>query len=250
MGVIDVNNTCKTEHRVKYSEADSDYRMRLDYAVTHFQDITGIHSAEMEIDGKTMLEKSGAFWVLTKIKMRIHRFPEFDENVEIETWPTVVKGVRFGRDYRISKEGQPLISGISEWCTLDFESGKPRRVDTVHYPHNMPHREDRSDAGEMLRIKETVTKADINHVYRSSFVDIDANRHTNNIAYLRMILNCFSPSEFGKLKIDEIQVAFLSQTFYGDEISIYKIKTDYSFYIEGQKDGKAVFNCIITVKTE
>ncbi len=243
-----MNNTYKIDYKVKYSEVDSNYRMRLDYIVTHFQDITGLHSTEMEVDGKTLLEKSNAFWVLTKFKLRIHRFPEFDESVEIETWPTVAKGVRFGRDYVIGKDGTPLISGTSDWCTLDYETRKPRRVDSIHYPHTMPHREDRSDAGEILRIRESVEDADINHKYRSSFVDIDTNKHTNNIAYLRMILNCFTPEEFNELPLDELQISFLSQTFYGDEITIYKKKTDYGFYIEGQCKETSVFNCTVLLK--
>lgn len=243
-----MNNFYQIEYNVKYSEVDSNYLMRLDHVVTHFQDITGLHSNEMEIDGKTLLEKSNAFWVLTRLKMRVHRFPEFEETVQIETWPTMAKGVRFDRDYKISKDGMPLISCISEWCTLDYDTKKPRRVDTIHYPHTMPHRLDRSDAGPIIRFKESVDKTNINHTYRSSFIDIDTNKHTNNIAYLRIILNCFSPDEFAELTIDEIQVSFLSQTFYGDEITIYKKKTDYGFYITGLKEGMAVFNCFLVLK--
>lgn len=242
-----MNNTYKMSHAVKYSETDSGYRLRLDHIVTHFQDITGLHSDEMGIDGKALLEKSNAFWVLTKLKLRIHRFPEFGETVQIETWPTVVKGVRFGRDYCISKDGIPLISGSSEWCTLDFDTKRPRRADTICYPHTMQHREDRSDAGEMLRIKETVEEKDLNHTHRSMFVDIDTNGHTNNIAYLRMILNCFTPAEFAELYVREVQVAFLSQTYFGDDITVYRKNTEYGFYIEGRKDDSAVFNCIITL---
>lgn len=243
-----MKNTYKIDYTVKYSEVDSGYRMRLDHIVTHFQDITGLHSNEMEIDGKTLLEKSNAFWVLTKLKMKIYRFPNFDKTVEIETWPTVAKGVRFGRDYKISKNGSPLISGTSDWCTLDYDSHKPRRVDTIHYPHTMPHREDRSGAGEYLRIKEEINEADYNHTHRSSFVDIDTNTHTNNVAYLRMILNCFTPDEFEAMKIDEFQINFLSQTFYGDEIKVYKKKTDYGFYIEGHCNETIVFNCVIALE--
>ena len=243
-----MNNTYKIDYKVKYSEVDSNYRMRLDHIGTHFQDITGLHSTEMEIDGKTLLEKSNAFWVLTKLKLRIHRFPEFDESVEIETWPTVAKGVRFGRDYVICKAGTPLISGTSDWCTLDYETRKPRRVDSIHYPHTMPHREDRSDAGDFLRTREAVYDTDFNHTYRSAFVDIDTNNHTNNIAYLRMILNCFTPEEFNELPLDELQISFLSQTFHGDEITIYKKKTDYGFYIEGQCKETSVFTCTVLLK--
>ena len=245
-----MNNTYKLDHRIKYSEADSNYKLRLDHIISHFQDITGLHSNEMGIDGKTMLEKSNAFWVLTKVKLKITALPCFDETVEIETWPLPSKGVRFKRDYAISKDGKRLVSGSSEWCTLDFTDRKPRRVDSVCYPHDMLHREDPSGVGEFLRVKETLDDSDYNHTYRSSFVDIDTNKHTNNIAYLRMILNCFSPEEFEKLEMDEFQIHFLSQTFYGDEVAVYKKKTDNGFYIEGRLKEKSVFNCVIILKDE
>lgn len=98
--------------------------------------------------------------------------------------------------------------GSSEWCTLDYTTQKLRRVDSVAYPHDMPFREDRSGAGDMSRTKEIVNDTDLHHTYRSSFVDIDTNKHTNNVAYLRMVLNCFSPDEFEAMKIDEFQINF------------------------------------------
>ncbi len=243
-----MNNFYKINHTIKYSETDSDYRVRLDYIMAHFQDITGLHSGEMEIDGKTMLEKSNAFWVLTKLKMKIERLPEFDETVEIETWPTTAKGVRFGRDYIISKDGTPLISCTSEWCTLDFDTHRPRKAETVHYPHSMPHRDYKCDAGEIIRLKEVVEEDNLHHTYISSFVDIDTNHHTNNVAYIRMFLNCFSPQEFSAIYPDEFQISFFSQSFYGEEISVYKKKTDYGYYVEGKKDGISIFACILTLK--
>ena len=59
-----MNNYYKVNHKVKYSEVDNRYNMRLDHIVSHFQDITGLHSVEMEIDFDTMFKKSNAFWVM------------------------------------------------------------------------------------------------------------------------------------------------------------------------------------------
>ena len=70
-----MNNEYKINHTVKYSEVDSNYNMRLDHIVSYFQDITGLHSFEMEIDNETMLKLSNAFWVVTKMKLIFHRFP-------------------------------------------------------------------------------------------------------------------------------------------------------------------------------
>lgn len=243
-----MNNSYKTTHTVKYSEVDSNYNMRLDWVVSDLQDITGLHSEEMGIDGPTLLEKSNAFWVLSKLKLKIKRMPRFDEHLEMETWPVTYGGACFGRDYAIYKEGEKIVMGTSKWCTLDYDAKTLRKGTSVCYPHDMLHREDRSGAGEFVRIKENVSDEDYNHTYCSAFIDIDTNKHTNNIAYLRMILNAFSPEEFSTMQMDEFQINFVSQTFYGDEIVIYKKKIDGGFYVKGEHDGRTVFNSLITLK--
>ena len=245
-----MNNTYKLNHTVSYSEVDSFYKLRLDYIFSHFQNIADLHSKEMGTDGEALLQKSNVFWVLTKMKLKILELPKSGDDLIVETWPLKAKGVRFDRDFKLSNKAKVFVMGSSEWCTLDYTTQKLRRVDSVAYPHDMPFREDRSGAGNMLRTKETVKDSDLHHTYRSSFVDIDTNKHTNNVAYLRMILNCFTPDEFESLTIDEFQINFLSQTFYGDEIKIYKKKTDYGFYIEGHCNETTVFNCVILVEND
>lgn len=240
-----MKNACKLKHIVSYSEVDSFYKLRLDYIFSHFQNIAALHSKEMGTDGEALLEKSNVFWVLTKVKLKIAEFPRSGETITVETWPLKARGVRYDRDFMLSNERKPLVMGSSEWCTLDYTTHKLRRVDSVAYPQDMQFRDDRSGAGRFLREKEAVCDMDLHHTYRTSFVDIDTNKHTNNVAYLRMILNCFSPDEFESMKMDEFQVNFLSQTFYGDEITVYKKQIDYGFYIEGQCNETSVFNCMI-----
>lgn len=243
-----MNNSYKTEYFIKYSETDGSYRMRPDYIVSHFQDITGEHSFEMGIDGPTMKEKSNAFWVVTKMKLKFLELPQFGDTVELETWPTFFDRVRFGRDYRICQNGKVAVMGTSEWCTIDLDSRMIRRTESVCYPHDMVHREDRSGAGTFIRIKETVSEEDFCYRHKVLFVDIDTNGHTNNVAYLRMMLNTFAPEEFSKLNIDEMQVNFVSQSFYNDEIAVYKKRTDYGYYVEGKKDNLTVFTTHIVEK--
>ncbi|MBQ8202812.1 MAG: hypothetical protein IJZ75_00840 [Clostridia bacterium] len=243
-----MNNTYKINYEIKYSEVDSFYKLRLDHIFLHFENIADLHSKEMKTDGEVLLKKSNVFWVLTKMKLKIADFPRSGETITVETWPLKAKGVRYDRDFCLCNADKPLVMGSSEWCTLDYTSHKLRRVDSVAYPQDMQFRDDRSGAGEFLRAKEAVCDTDLHHTYRSSFVDIDTNKHTNNVAYLRMVLNCFSPDEFELMKMDEFQINFLSQTFYGDEIKIYKKKVDNGFYIEGKCNETTVFNCIILVE--
>ena len=243
-----MQNFYKTEYTVQSTEVDSNWKMRIDHIAQLFQAITGTHSIEIGVDGPTLLEKSNAFWVLSKFKLKFNRLPVMDEALTAETWPTTVKGVRFGRDFLLCKDDETLVMGASEWCTLDYTTKEIRRTNSVCYPTDMPHRDFLSGAGEFIRVRETVNDEDFNHTHTCRFVDIDTNKHTNNIAYLRMALNCFSPDEFEKLNLGELQISFLAQTFFGEEIKVYKKQTDYGFYFEGKCDNKTVFNCVLGVK--
>lgn len=244
-----MQNFYKTDYTVKSTEIDSNWKMRLDHIVELLQAVTGVHSLDLGVDGPTMLQKSNAFWVLTKFKVKIVEFPLMDDNLSVETWPTIVKGVRFGRDFLMEKCGKNIVLGTSEWCTLDYTTGELRRANSVCYPADMPHRDYLSGAGDFIKVRETVAEEDYNHTHTCHFVDIDTNKHTNNIAYLRMALNCFSPDEFESLNIEDMQITFLAQTYYKDEIKIYKKEIENGFYIEGKLNEKSVFNCIFTGKS-
>ena len=246
--MIILQNFYKADYTVKSTEVDSNWKMRIDHIVELFEAVTGVHSIELGVDGPTLLEKSNAFWVLTKFKIKIADFPMMEDKLTVETWPTIVKGVRFGRDFLLQKDNKPCVMGASEWCTLDYTTKELRRTSTVCYPADMPHRDYLSGAGDFIRVRENVNEEDFNHTHKCLFIDIDTNKHTNNIAYLRMALNCFTPDEFEAFNLEDMQITFLSQTFYGDEIKIYKKEAENGFYIEGKLNDKAVFNCIFTHK--
>lgn len=109
----------------------------------------------------------------------------------------------------------------------------------------MVHRTDTSGAGDYSRIRDTVTENDFSHSHISRFVDVDPNGHTNNVAYARMVLDTFNPDEFAKINFKEFEIYYISQSYYGDEIRLYRKKTDYGYYVEGKTNGKTTFTCIL-----
>lgn len=243
-----MNPTYSIASRVRSTEVDHRFCLRPDHIAAYLQNITDLHATEMGLDGPTMMKESNAFWILSKMKMKIHQMPVFGDQLTLKTWPHATKGVRFLRDYTIHKDGLLMAACTSEWCVLDASDQKLRKADSICYPHDMIHCEEQSGAGAFLRTKETVTEEEHHHTYRSSFVDIDTNQHTNNIAYLRMALNCFTPDEYEQLAIDEMQINFLSQTFCGDTLEIYKKKIDTGYFITGKLGDQAVFTCTILLK--
>lgn len=242
-----MQNYYSLKTQIDYSQVDVNYHYRLDCAVSDFQKITAFHSEEMGVDGKTIAEKSGAFWVLSKLKFKIFDLPVIYDNVVLTTFPTDYSLVRFMRDYNVCANDKTLISGKSEWCTLDSVSKAIRKTNTVCYPFDMEHKKSEAICSDFIRNREEVCESDFNHTHQSLYTDIDSNGHTNNVAYVRMALNCFSPEELGT-NVKEFEIHFLSQTYYKDFVDVYKKATEYGYYIEGKQNNKKIFSCMISVK--
>ena len=243
-----MQNFYSKTHVINYSEVDSHYGLRFDQVLSTFQTLTFFHSGLMQVDGPTLAERSGAFWVLTRMKFEIRRLPRMGETTEMTTWPTTVTPFRFLRDYTIAIDGAAAIVGTSEWCTLDLETRTLRKSSTIAYPYEMAHREERSGCSPFTKLRVKLAEEDYSHTHTARFGDMDSNGHTNNVVYMRMVLDAFSPEEFYALSIRAVEVEYATQSYLGDEIRIYKKRIDEGIYVEGQKDGKKVFHCLLCVE--
>ena len=240
-----MNNTYKLTHNVSFGEIDANYRMRFDGILSVFQIATLFHSIELNVGTNVLLENSNAFWVLSKAKFKILKTPTFSNKITVETWPLPVTPVRFNREYKITVADADCVLGTSEWVTLDATTKMLRKSQTIKYPFDLVHRTDVSGAGEYSRKREPLTDDNLVYTHTVRFVDIDPNNHTNNVAYVKMALNAFSIEEFNSANFTEFEIQFMLESYYGNKVSIYKVKTDYGYYVEGKTNEKTVFICIL-----
>ena len=229
-----MQNYFEKQHTVHYSEVDGQFRLRLDHVLSTFQTLTFFHSALMEVDAPTLAERCGAFWVLTRMKYEIRRLPMMGERIVMTTWPTTVTPFRFLRDYTLrDEEGNDLIVGTSEWCTLDINTRLLRKSSTIAYPYDMVHLESRSGCAPFEKIRLRPEESDYHHTHTVRLSDLDSNGHTNNVMYMRMAQDAFTPEEFFALPITSVEIEYTTQSYFTDDVRIYKTTTESGVYIEG-----------------
>ncbi len=228
---------------IKSSQVDVNNKIKFDAILDFFQNLATAHATQMGMGFDKLKETSNAFWVLSKIRFSLEGDIKQNDEVILKTWPLEPTTVRFLREYTIfSDKGKVL--GSSEWCILDFDTKMLRKFSTVKYPNDFCHLTNRSGAGEFLRLKEEVCEENYNHTHKSLFSDIDCNAHVNNVSYAKMALNAFTPDEFSSYNFKSFEIHFVSQTYYGSEIKIYKKKLDDGVYVEGRLDDKTVFRTL------
>ena len=79
------------------------------------------------------------------------------------------------------------------------------------------------------------------------YADLDKSHHMANHRYVTLMENVFSPDFFNRNELKELEIHYISQGFYGDEIRLYKKDSETGYLITGARsDGTIVFTgCMI-----
>ncbi|HHX81096.1 MAG TPA: hypothetical protein GX692_08545 [Acholeplasmataceae bacterium] len=244
-------NRFKRKIKLDANDVDFESKFSIPAIMRHFQAAASDHAQVMGMDYFTLKAKSDAFWVITKVMIKINKLPKWGEKVILKTWPLLPSAIKCNRDFEIlSPKKEVLVKGTSEWCILDYDTRRPRKVATTCYPLKMKHLEKRTledRYGHFLA--ESVNK---NFVYERKIraTDIDLNYHTNNTIYSNLVFDSFSISELKKMEILSYEIHFCSETKEGDLIKIYHTVDNDKNLITGinSNSGKLVFQAALEYK--
>ena len=239
-----MKNTFTLTKQITATSIDYENKMRFDTLLSSFQDTAIFHSNEMGVGFYDLLKTSNAIWVLTKIKLYAPKMPLLTENVEFATYPTDISAFRFIREFTALGDMGGNAVAHSEWCLLDATSKSLRKSDSIVYPFDVERRTDN------VGLSFDNMRYDIgtySYTYKVKLTDIDCNRHTNNVAYARMALNAFNIEEFDSYNFTTFEIKFINQSYFGDEIEIYKNKLDENkVFIIGKIQDKSIFSVLLS----
>lgn len=202
------------------------------------------HANKLNLDHATMQEKSNAFWVVTKMKLVLNGDIKTGDKICVTTWTHELGMVRALRDCVIKLKNSIKVKATAEWCCLDFETKRIRKMNTIQYP-NLEMEKTNNLNTVFTNMRENVDNK--NFVYSRTIrsTDIDINHHTNNMKYNEMVLDAFSVEELSNINIKEYEIYFVNQSYETNVIDIYKKKIKNHYYIEGRIDDTTIFKSVI-----
>ena len=203
-------------------------------------------SIEYGYDRDTFAKNNNAFWVVSKIRMNFKKAVRFSDEILLKTWPLKPGMLIMPRDYEfVGENGETMVSATSEWCVLDIDTHRPRRVSSTTIDTSDDYLTLRTDAGEFSRLKETVVEADKVYERKIRSSDIDENLHTNNCVYTRIAMDCFDVDFLLKNTVKTFEIHFINETREGDILRLYCKKTDNAYYVEAKCQDKTVVKALI-----
>lgn len=198
-----------------------DHSAKLGYAeaFAYCQDLATQHACALGL-GVWDMAARGLFWLTVRTRLRFSDRPRMMDALTLQTWPVKPESYRGLREYKISRDGQTLITGVTEWAVIDTASGRLQRLEDVFGPE-IPTADKPEDERPFLRLPPSFSDATLLGVHRVGSNDIDLGKHMNNVAYLRALLGLFDTKQLDGMKLREIELSFRSSCYEGDELRFY-----------------------------
>lgn len=197
----------------------------------------------LKVDGITEREKYNAFWVYTKTRVKFLKSLKWGEKMHIHVYISNISLAKLYIDMKIGDEnGEIALFSRTELCALDITTQKIRKLTTVGITESMLEKHKNSN---LTFAKFDVPETSIVDRVKIKYTNIDFCHHTNNLEYVRLIMNTYTVAEVEKNPIKEMEISYISQSFEGDEIDIKKTRLGTSDIFVLEKDTKAIAKCEI-----
>lgn len=198
---------------------ETDFRGRATLpALCNFMQESAWHHAENLGIGYSHLIKRDLVWVLSRMRVRITRYPDWGEKIRVDTWPSGQDKLLYHRDFRLTDEGgAELGSAVSTWIVIDLKRRRPQRLET-HFDTDFLLTE--SQFTEKSRPIAEVDGSRSTDSFRAAFSDLDLNSHVNNVRYLAWIVDSFALDFHENYILRGLEIRYQAEATHGDSLEV------------------------------
>lgn len=217
-----MKNEYKNEYKVGYTTVDSNLNLSLLGCATIIQDMVTELFEYLETDNRRIKDENNAVWVLTKLKIHFEKYPIWKQNIQATFFITNKSKIRVQNNTKVEDEtGSILFVAKQESCPLDLTSRRIRKIETIRFPLD-------------LEIKKPILEEDfekLNNDFRQEnivgtrevyYSDTDYSKHTNNVSYVRFIMNMINSEILNNNIITDFEISYINESKEGQLLDIYR----------------------------
>ena len=225
------------QFKVRSYECGPDGRATLPTVCNFLQEAASLHAASLGF-GKGDFAAAGEniSWVLTRMVVKMSRYPVWEDELTVETFPRGGRKIVAWRDFEVKDaKGETLGVASSEWMIIDLATRKihaiPETVFAANDSGNVPVLGLEPFAKFRFPADAATGRPE---AFRAMKSQIDLNGHVNNVHYVGWMLEpCESRCPA------EMEVVFRSETFAGDEVRVETAAADgFTYHRVSAPDGR------------
>lgn len=203
---------------------------------------------ELKADNITMKKADNAIWVFAKNRIKILKNIAWNEDFYTVCFISSITRATVNVDIAIKNQSEELCAySRVEMCVLDMQTGQIKRISAVGIADRiMPEKPEtditftRFDREELPEYGQVQVK----------YTNIDFSRHTNNIEYIRFMLNTYSVRELETRPIKEMEILYTNQSFEDDVLTIRRGSLEGKDVFLLQKEDKVIVRSEIVFEDE
>ena len=232
---------------VPASYCDADVKLSVVGAFQMVEDLVTEMMGDLSIDGLVCMNTYKAMWIFVRNRIEMRQTLAWKEPYTAECYISSIGKAKLNVD-TVLKNAEDMIALASrlELCAVDLETMKLRKTETVGLDGSIIAEEAeceiRYERGKFIpdQCLDTVT-------VRSS--DIDYCHHTNNISYIRYLMNQKTVAEHSRRPVRIIEAQYAGQTHEGDILQICSCTgtdgKDGREYYTIRHGDETVLNCLM-----
>ena len=216
------------EYRVHVYETGPDERVNLCSLFDYMQDIAAEHAIKLGY-GRDDLMKRNQFWVLSRMYAVISDWPFRGDTIIVKTWPGGTESVFAIRYYEIMfADGRNIATASSSWLIIDRATKKIQRPDEILTRYNSDSLHSNAPVRCAMKLAEASENGQQFSKFRVKISDLDVNRHTNNVTYLKWVNDSYDLDFVMNHLPSSAEINYLAESMFGEEIMIRTSKEEGS----------------------
>ncbi|MDL2236707.1 hypothetical protein LJC56_02600 [Christensenellaceae bacterium OttesenSCG-928-K19] len=232
------------EHYLRAADVDINGKWMPSAVFVRMQELAEDHATKVGAGRIYLGETMGLAWVLTRVYLKMYRYPCLGDTITVATWPLKPTKLTFLRHFKMTDStGDTLGVASSQWVLFDINDRILRRTAIIgDYPYD-------PDAPTMLEEPGKIKlppDMEFKETRKVRYSDVDMNGHMNNTKYLNWICELF-PSEHLKTKrIDEIKLNYIAEPYLDQNVDLFYKEADGGWFVCGKTEEKTIFDSFVT----
>ena len=228
------------EFRIASYQADLSARIRPSAILEIMQEMAGAHAELLDV-GRTRLLPLNLAWVLTRVEVRMERYPRSGEVITVETFPMPNRRVFFPRYFVFRDcEGKQIGCAGSLWVVLDISTRKMANASEI--APLLPDNSDLTAPMGMPAMVEDVSSEMQEALRTPVYTDLDMNGHVNNIRYLDWCCNALGIQTMQACTLKQFAVNYHQEILPGQEVRTVLHREGSVFSFSGFEGDKRHFD--------
>ena len=226
----------KQQYTTRWHDTDANRCVRPTQILVFMQEASNHHIKALGTDLDKLRDEEGLAFLLSKIRLALHRPLYAFEDITVETWTVESRGFSFNRFFRITRGDEIIAEADTTWALISLKTGELCKVDSFSFgvEHEPP-----IDIGLPLRFRVPKTELlELIGERKTVYSDLDYNMHMNNTRYADMLCD-FMPYEKTS-QIKGISLSYLHEASFGSTVKVYRYEDEGKFSFRTvNEEGKA-----------